>query len=261
MRLLYVACTRARDHLVVSLHRREGVGSLSAELVAHGAGEAAPELTALGAATSRRMVRREVAAPPSWDDWLAQVTAAQATTNHNPARAPPAWKAPTRGGARRASGRGPGVAKGARDLELPPWSKGRYGTAIGRAVHGVLQTVDLATGAGLDGAVGGVRRRGRAARDRARVGARAVGAGFRAGAAGCRRPHWRESCLGTVRDDGTVLEGFVDLIYREDDGSLVIVDYKTDAVPGAALDVRVEVYRPQIKAYADMLGAAVGGES
>ena len=47
----------------------------------------------------------------------------------------------------------PGLAKDARDLELPPWNKGRYGTAVGRAVHGVLQTVDLATGRGLDDAV------------------------------------------------------------------------------------------------------------
>ena len=46
-----------------------------------------------------------------------------------------------------------GLAKGPRDLELPPWNKGRYGTAIGRAVHAVLQTVDLATGAGVDDAV------------------------------------------------------------------------------------------------------------
>src|SRR5262249_57455827 len=43
----------------------------------------------------------------------------------------------------------PGLAKDARDLELPPWNKGRYGTAIGRAVHAVLQTIDLATGAGI----------------------------------------------------------------------------------------------------------------
>ncbi len=32
---------------------------------------------------------------------------------------------------------------------MPPWQKGRYGSAIGRAVHAVLQTVDLATGQGL----------------------------------------------------------------------------------------------------------------
>ncbi len=53
--------------------------------------------------------------------------------------------------------------------------------------------------------------------------------------------------------DGTVLEGFVDLIYREDDGRLVIVDYKTDAIPAAALDSRVAYYAPQLQAYSTML--------
>ena len=47
----------------------------------------------------------------------------------------------------------PGLQKRPRDLDLPPWLKGRYGTAVGRAVHGVLQTIDLATGAGLDEAL------------------------------------------------------------------------------------------------------------
>ena len=46
-----------------------------------------------------------------------------------------------------------GLQKRPRDLDLPPWLKGRYGTAIGRAVHGTLQTIDLATGAGLDATV------------------------------------------------------------------------------------------------------------
>ena len=31
-----------------------------------------------------------------------------------------------------------------------PWRRGRGGTSLGRAVHAVLQTVDLATGRGLD---------------------------------------------------------------------------------------------------------------
>ena len=56
------------------------------------------------------------------------------------------------------------------------------------------------------------------------------------------REHWRESYVGTVQEDGTVLEGFVDLIYREDDGSLVIVDYKTDDIPDAAIPARVAYY-------------------
>jgi ATP-dependent exoDNAse (exonuclease V) beta subunit len=70
------------------------------------------------------------------------------------------------------------------------------------------------------------------------------------------RRHWREMYVGTVQDDGTVVEGYVDLIYEEDDGSLVIVDYKTDAIPAGAVDSRVEYYAPQLRAYARMLGEA-----
>src|SRR5699024_6162756 len=72
------------------------------------------------------------------------------------------------------------------------------------------------------------------------------------------RPHWRESYVGTVTDDGTVLEGFVDLVYREDDGALVVVDYKTDAVPEAGLGSRDAYYRPQMEAYAKALAAGTG---
>ena len=36
----------------------------------------------------------------------------------------------------------------------------------------------------------------------------------------------------------------------------MIIDYKTDAVPAAALDQRVAFYRPQMAAYAAALAAA-----
>jgi ATP-dependent helicase/nuclease subunit A len=62
--------------------------------------------------------------------------------------------------------------------------------------------------------------------------------------------------VATVLGD-TVLEGIVDLLYRDDDG-LVIVDYKTDAVPLSALSARVDFYRPQLAAYAAALEAAAG---
>jgi ATP-dependent exoDNAse (exonuclease V) beta subunit len=62
-----------------------------------------------------------------------------------------------------------------------------------------------------------------------------------------------------VQQDGTVLEGFVDLIYREDDGSLVIVDYKTDDAPDAALPARVGYYAPQLNAYRTIVETAIGG--
>jgi ATP-dependent exoDNAse (exonuclease V) beta subunit len=118
-------------------------------------------------------------------------------------------------------------------------------------VHGVLQVVDLGTGAGLDAAVSaqcvaeGVLEYADVVAALARS-ALASSVVQRA----AMREHWRESYVGTAQPDGTILEGFVDLIYREDDGRLVIVDYKTDAVPAAALDSRVTYYAPQLQAYA-----------
>jgi ATP-dependent exoDNAse (exonuclease V) beta subunit len=55
-----------------------------------------------------------------------------------------------------------------------------------------------------------------------------------------------------------VLEGIIDLLFRDDDGTVVIVDYKTDAVPAAALPARVEFYRPQVRAYRSAVHAATG---
>src|SRR5690606_19516585 len=43
-----------------------------------------------------------------------------------------------------------GLRKGPDDLELPPWQRGRYGSAIGRAVHGTLQFCDLVDGSDVD---------------------------------------------------------------------------------------------------------------
>jgi len=146
------------------------------------------------------------------------------------------------------------------DVELPAWSKGRYGSAIGRAVHGVLQVVDLASGKGLEDAVAaqcvaeGVVEFASLVTllVRSALGSEVV---KRAAA----REHWRESYVGMVQQDGTVLEGFVDLIYREDDGSLVIVDYKTDDAPDAALPTRVGYYAPQLNAYRTMVETAIDG--
>lgn len=60
------------------------------------------------------------------------------------------------------------------------------------------------------------------------------------------RPHWRETYVGTVVGE-QVLEGFIDLVYQEDD-SLVIVSYKADEIPHGALGRRAAFYRPQLAA-------------
>jgi hypothetical protein len=150
----------------------------------------------------------------------------------------------------------PGLQKRPRDLDLPPWLKGRYGTSVGRAVHGVLQTIDLGTGAGLEDAVA-AQCQAEAVPDRAadvrQLVEDALGAPVvRAAAAS---PHWREVYACTPIGD-RLLEGYVDLLYRSDDG-LVVVDHKTSASADPAdLDRRVEGYRLQGAAYAVAVGRA-----
>jgi hypothetical protein len=144
----------------------------------------------------------------------------------------------------------PGLEKRPRDLDLPPWLKGRYGTAVGRAVHGVLQIVDLATGAGLDAALA-AQCEAEAVPDRIddvrKLVVDALGSDTVRQAAAC--PHWREVYACTPID-GRLLEGYIDLLYRGPDG-LVVVDHKTAATSDPAeLDRRVEGYRIQGASYA-----------
>ena len=152
----------------------------------------------------------------------------------------------------------PGLQKRPRDLDLPPWLKGRYGTAVGRAVHGVLQTIDLATGTGVDDAVA-AQCQAEAVPDRAddvrRLVRDALGApSVRAAATS---PHWREVYACTPIGD-RLLEGYVDLLYRGDHG-LVVVDHKTSASADPdELDRRVGGYRLQGAAYAVAVGRATG---
>jgi ATP-dependent helicase/nuclease subunit A len=70
------------------------------------------------------------------------------------------------------------------------------------------------------------------------------------------RAFWRETYVA-VPLDGITLEGYVDLVYRDDDG-LVVVDYKTDAVRGIDLDERLAHYRVQAAAYALAVAEATG---
>lgn len=138
----------------------------------------------------------------------------------------------------------PGLQERPRDLDLPPWLKGRYGTAVGRAVHGVLQVIDLAGGAGLEDAVA-AQCHAEAIPTRADAVARLVRAALTAPVvvAAARLPHWREVYAATPLEDGRLLEGYIDLLYRGPHG-LVIVDYKTAATAAPSdLDRRVAGYR------------------
>jgi ATP-dependent exoDNAse (exonuclease V) beta subunit len=272
LRLLYVACTRARDHLVVSMHRaarRNPASSdqakTNAELL-HSACEGAGHRTLsddLGFSITASSAPRPPL--PPFEEWLESIKRSrQRASTASAISASSLEGSPTTvevedGDSIEVIIDDPGLQKGQRNLELPPWNKGRYGTAVGRAVHGVLQTVDLASGARLMESVDAQSLAEGVLEHRDVVEAlcrQALGADVVRQAAA--RQHWREMYVGTTIDDGTVLEGFVDLVFRDDDGSLVLVDYKTDAVPSDALDARAEFYRPQVEAYAQALSRSTG---
>ena len=237
IRLLYVAATRACDHLVVSLHRANDkclAGSLAAALdgatyeaveAVHGVEPAvesrspAPDLTLAGRdeILTARAERLSVAARPSA---VAATTLAKLAAESAGADAP------------EESGRYPGLEKNEADTadDLPAWRRGRAGTAVGRAVHAVLQTIDLATGEGVVPAArtqalaeGIPDREGEVRRLAEHVLAAPI---VRTAAAAGR--YWREVPVAAAVGD-RVLEGFVDLLVETPDG-MVVVDYKTDQV-------------------------------
>jgi len=262
-RLLYVACTRAVDHLVVSLHRYPGETeirptSVSGSLL-HLAGAVDPANGArILAPSGDRFVLDRAAAPEiEWADpveWDAERRRAFGAARFRPSVSATylAGEADT----------DPGLDKGAVDLDLPPWQRGRYGTAVGRAVHAVLQYADLRTGddidveaaaqcaaegiVGMDDTVAALARSALAAP----IVQRAVDL-----------PHHRELFVAAPVGDRTV-EGYIDLFVETPDGG-VIVDYKTDQWPDDAERTdRIARYRRQLAVYGvvveHLLGTPVG---
>ncbi len=269
LRLLYVAATRARDHLVVSTHhkqRKNAATDLSkltmAELIACVLDDAPPfehldpddsavEPPALQPADP--LLDRSV-----WEVELSQalelgarqrvLAATTIAKLASAAAAPPEASAPS---LVEDPARDPGLAKDSRNLDLPPWQKGRYGTAIGRAVHGTLQTTDLVNGVGIaetaaaQAAAEGVLGREAIVESLSRS---ALAATVVREAVSSR--YWREMYVAAPLSDDLVIEGYIDLLYRTPDG-LVVVDYKTDAVPDdETLLAKLSRYRLQGATYA-----------
>ena len=256
LRLLYVAMTRARDHLVVSLHHKTSKRADSCH-----AARLAPSLATVGVATltpppppppgiPRPGPPPPSAAPDARERW--QQTRAALLARASVASSVAATTlAETTDTDRDAPG----------DVEpRPPWQRGRAGTALGRAVHAVLQSIGFETGAGLEAtARAQAMAEGVADReDEVRGLAASVLASpvVQAAVAG-GWDRWRELPVA-AEVDGVLLEGFVDLLLRSPDG-LVVVDYKTDAVTSDdELDAAVGRYSIQGAAYALALEAALG---
>ena len=163
-RLLYVACTRASDHLVVSLHRGaptkanehyDDWGPLTSAELLFAAGANDPSAGAR--ATAFGPVPFVPAAPTSvdlaWSDptmWAAERNAVLRRASRRTGIAATRLSEELSAIGDRDAVDDPGLDKRPVNVETPPWQRGRYGTSIGRAVHGVLQFCDLATGSDID---------------------------------------------------------------------------------------------------------------
>lgn len=312
-RLLYVAFTRAQDHLVVSLHQQPGRSGSSASpagrllgAVANAAelpGVHAPPMasptfvvpSALASATSdhdepaelERFARqpRRVWTPSSIAKWLRDESGPTTDLPRMPLGDPEGEQAGAvdpddddrvdavvpgeRFGAavadmivadtddREASD--PGNRKEPADNERPRRRGGRYGTAKGSAVHAVMQQVSLADPeAGLPTLVQ-VAAEAEGVATRAREIERMVRSLIAAPlfqrmrtASGCRR----EMYVG-AHADGLTVWGYVDAVFVNPDGSLTVIDFKTDTLVTSPAEL-AERYRPQMSGYAWALQQATG---
>ncbi|HXZ99443.1 MAG TPA: UvrD-helicase domain-containing protein [Candidatus Binatia bacterium] len=257
VRLLYVAMTRPRDHLVVSLFRgerrgeetdagrldglirgQEGVRALDEAWEPVHEGRSGPEPELMTAEEHR-------AAEQAWIDRREALVTALGSL-----------RTQTATGLAHAEAEEGLLPELAEDIARS--RRGRAATSLGRAVHAVLQVVDLNTAGSLD-ALARAHAAAEGIPERAAEVASLAGAAWSSEpvrrAAGLR--HWREVPLGAPVD-GVLLEGFVDLLYELPDRRLAVVDYKTDAVRGAEVDRRMDRYRLQGGVYALLVAQLTG---
>ena len=262
VRLLYVAATRAMDHLVLSMYRPLGAKSDASHIADHfeeqdNMWRRLPDPADQGAVSISRgrsdgysdeldIVQHSRESRERWIEARSDVIGMQGR--------------PTTVAATRLAEVANEETKDDQQND-EPWKRGRAGTQIGRAVHAVLQTIDLATGAGIDdtaraqayaegipGRLDDVIRLSRVA-VRSSVVKRAVESGR----------FWREVPVGVPIAGGS-LQGFIDLLFEGPEG-LVIVDYKTDSVRAEGTAAAAARYRPQAAGYALAIQRAMPGIS
>ncbi|MBP1137336.1 ATP-dependent helicase/nuclease subunit A [Arthrobacter sp. PvP023] len=255
-RLLYVACTRAESHLVVS-HYVNAKNSLGQLLKDAAEGASAPDLKIPEDMPGQARTPHEVRPVEEFDVWQQdreawQKSSAKASSTSVTATAKGTESdmagLDTEGAARFVSLEEAG--------KVPSFAEpgAEHGTDFGTALHRLLELSDLketenfdalagriASAAGLEDPAG-LTERARSALRSAPV-QRAA-----------EREHWLELPVVTSVD-GMTLEGIIDLMYREDNGALVIADFKTDI---SVTQERLMSYWRQLSTYARMVERITG---
>ena len=289
VRLAYVAATRARDHLFISMYRSTSRGNRQSKGVTSQIEACLPKVEGLyvearaGAADEFKLAP---AAPDTVvvedydpNTWLDERNGA--------IRKRSLPRAVTATGLARAAGSSVDREE-IEDKDSEPEMeqaiiRGRGGTAFGSALHAVLQEIveSLAEDLPVDegSTVDDVRQDltdiiENLAEIHAAAHGVASGRGELAALAGQALRHpavtaalraprlWSEiPVAGQVETERgpVVIEGIIDLLYQDHDGKLVIVDHKSDYVPNSgALSAKMDLYRWQGAAYASAVETATG---
>jgi ATP-dependent helicase/nuclease subunit A len=261
VRLLYVACTRAESFLAVSGY----VGAKGSWGQTLAAGTAGVPNVVPGLIEPVRVEdggQSSSVALQSWDEWqvetarMAETSALPSTVSATQIAHPvlPVHEAVL------AEYRSADLVFPAGSIEVvaPMVGSVESGTTLGIALHALLETVPL--DAAMDSEFEEKARNAGALAglvdfDRFLLLAKSVFSAEPVQRAAARE-HWHEMQLAGMSPNETiVVEGIADLVYREDDGSLVIVDYKTDVGVTAKT---LEASWTQLSVYADLLGRATG---
>ena len=277
VRLAYVACTRAKDHLLVSLFRRRAKNDTTraARLEEFCADrldlfQKLDWETLVEAAGGYTPQAREERAAPDGDfaalraQWEAQRESAIEKASRPQAQAVTAIAQRVKGQPRSVPAEGDLTSEKveAGEGEIP-YRRGRGGTNLGRAVHAVLQSIDLLTGEGLEDicrAQAEAEGIGDAAKDVLELSRNALATDTVKGLVDSVKQgsanYYREVFVSTKLGDRLV-EGFIDLLIDAPDG-ITIVDYKTDRLTTKQVQELGPEYEVQLGLYAWAVGETTG---
>ena len=287
VRLAYVGATRARDHLLVSMYRstargnRHGAG-IVAQIASLGEDAALPHTRASAGIDGGLRFQASIVGAAALPEYAPDIWQQKRTESVRHRSFPQAVTATSLAKALAPSDADIEDKDAERDNEATGRA-GRGGTAFGSTLHEVLKVavdriserLPLAGDASVDDVLAeldpGIEQLAQeyakdygvsaSAGDIARLANRALRSP--AVVAGLRAPQlWSEipvaASLDTPRGP-VVMEGIIDLLYRDHDGQLVILDYKSDRVDSdAAVEVKLDHYRMQGAAYAAAVERATG---
>ena len=254
VRLFYVATTRARDHLVLSMYRPNSKGGENSAAGRISAFMGEPD-GAVWKPVPDYDVTVNIPGEQSDSDQEVKIYSLEQRER---------W---IRERAQLVGERGRPVSVAATTLSSinkpeseadEPWKRGRGGSSVGRAVHATLQSIDLRAGSDIESVSNAQASAedipGRAT-EIARLVRSAVESDIVRRAVSAKR-FWREIPVAVPVGDGA-LEGFVDLLFEEEDG-LVVVDYKTDSIEADRTQDAMRRYELQAGSYGLAVQMATG---